>query len=80
MDGIEEIVKKYNGEHWEAILDLSNKVNDKIVQMQNTIDELIAENVEIKTKALQLETKTNKLETLTKELNTSTTDKLIDLG
>ena len=80
MEGIEEIVKKYNGEHWEAILDLSNKVNDKIVQMQNTIDELIAENVEIKTKALQLETKTNKLETLTKELNTSTTDKLIDLG
>jgi uncharacterized protein YdcH (DUF465 family) len=87
MDGIEEIVKKYNGEHWEAILDLSNKVNDKIVQMQNTIDVLKAENVEIKIKALQLETKTNELEiktleldTSTKELNTSTTDKLIDLG
>ena len=87
MDGIEEIVKKYNGEHWEAILDLSNKVNDKIVQMQNTIDVLKAENIELMAKALrletkttQLETKTLELETSTKELNTSTTDKLIDLG
>jgi uncharacterized protein (DUF3084 family) len=87
MDGIEEIVKLYNGEHWEAILDLSNKVENQITQMQNIIDGLIAENVEIKAKALQLETKTNELkiktlelETSTKELNTSTTDKLIDLG
>jgi hypothetical protein len=87
MEGIQDIVKLYHGEHWEAILDLSNKVNEKVVQMQNTIDVLKAENIEIMAKALRLETKTTELETktleldtLTKELNTPTTDKLVDLG